>query len=56
MKVIMVPESKLVITEITEIEYRTIDDILKVEESLTQVQDKKSRATVLKHSIEVTRS
>jgi len=51
-KVVMVPETKLVVTEITEIECRTIDDILKVEEALTRVQDKKTRQLALKHSIE----
>jgi uncharacterized protein YjcR len=51
-KVIMVPESKLVITEITETECRAIDDILKLEEALTRVQDKKTRQLALKHSIE----
>jgi uncharacterized protein YjcR len=55
-KVLMIPEANMVITEITETEYRTIDDILKVEEALTRVQDKKTRAIALKHSIEVTRS
>jgi uncharacterized protein YjcR len=52
----MIPETKMVVTEITETEYRTIDDILKVEEALTRVQDKKTRAIALKHSIEVSRS
>ena len=51
-KVVMVPETKLVITEITETEYRAIDDILKLEEALTRVQDKKTRQLALKHSIE----
>lgn len=55
-KVVMVPESKLVITEITETECRAIDDILKVEEALTRVQDKKTRAIALKHSIEIAES
>lgn len=55
-KVLMIPEANMVTTEITETEYRTIDDILKVEEALTRVQDKKTRAIALKHSIEVTRS
>lgn len=55
-KVIMVPESKLVVTEVTETEYRVIDDILKYEDALTRVQDKKTKAIALKHSIEVTRS
>lgn len=55
-KVLMIPEANMVVTEITETEYRTIDDILKVEEALTRVQDKKTRAIALKHSIEVSRS
>ncbi len=55
-KVLMVPETKLVVTEITETECRLIDDILKLEEALTRVQDKKTKAIALKHSIEVTGS
>ncbi len=51
-QVVMVPETKLVITEITETECRAIDDILKIEEALTRVQDKKTRQLALKHSIE----
>jgi hypothetical protein len=50
----VVPESKLVVTEITETEYRTIDDILKIEEALTRVQEKKTRLMALKHTIEST--
>lgn len=53
-KVVIVPESKLIITEVTENEYRKINDILKVEEALTRVQEKKTRLLTLKHSIEVT--
>lgn len=55
-KVVVVPEAKLVITEVTEIEYRIIDDILKVEEGLTRVQEKKTRAIALKHTIETSRN
>jgi uncharacterized protein YjcR len=52
LKVVMVPESKLVVTEITETEIRIIDDILKIEEALTRVQEKKTRLMALKHTIE----
>ncbi|MBP2635541.1 MAG: terminase [Firmicutes bacterium] len=55
-KVVVVPENKLVVTEITETECRVIDDILKLEEALTRVQDKKTKAIALKHSIEVAES
>lgn len=49
---ILIPETKMVITEITETECRVIDDILKLEEALTRIQDKKTRQLALKHSIE----
>jgi uncharacterized protein YjcR len=52
-KTIIIPEAKLVETEITETEYRSIDDILSIEESLTRVQEKKAKALVLKHDIEI---
>ena len=55
-KIVPIPETKMVVTEITETECRAIDDILKIEEALTRVQDKKTRAIALKHSIEVTES
>ncbi|VBB05580.1 phage terminase small subunit [Lucifera butyrica] len=51
-KVVVIPEPKLVVTEITETECRAIDDILKLEEALTRVQEKKTRLIALKHSIE----
>jgi len=51
-KIVTVDQSKMVITEITETEYRAIDDILKLEEALTRIQDKKTRQLALKHSIE----
>ncbi|WP_378955394.1 phage terminase small subunit [Pelosinus sp. sgz500959] len=53
-KVVVVPEARLVITEVTETEYRKIDDILKVEEALTRVQEKKTRLLTLKNSVEIT--
>lgn len=51
-KVVVVPKSELVISEITETEYRKIDDVIKLEEALTRVQDKKTRQLALKYSIE----
>lgn len=51
-KVIHVPEPRMVITEITETETRRIDDIIKIEEALTRIQEKKTRLLTLKHTIE----
>jgi len=48
---VIVPETKLVVTEVAEIEYRKFDDILKVEEALTRVQEKKARVLMNKHKI-----
>jgi uncharacterized protein YjcR len=53
MKLVVVPESKMVVTEIRETEFRTIDDIVKLEEALTHVQDRKTRQLALKHTIEL---
>jgi len=55
-KIVTVDQAKMVVTEITETEYRVIDDILKLEEALTRVQEKKTRLLALKHSIEVSES
>lgn len=52
-KIVLVPETSLVVSEITETEYRCIDDILKIEEALTRVQEKKAKLLTLKHSIEL---
>lgn len=51
-KIVPMPETKLVITEVTEIEARAIDDIVKLEEALTRVQEKKAKLLTLKHTIE----
>ena len=51
-KIVKIDQTKMVVTEITETEYRKIDDILKLEEALTRVQDKKTRQLALKHTIE----
>ncbi|WP_312560874.1 phage terminase small subunit [Anaerospora sp.] len=51
-KIIPVSDAKLVVTEITEIEARAIDDIVKLEEALTRVQEKKAKLLTLKHTIE----
>jgi uncharacterized protein YjcR len=50
-KVVIVPESSMVVTEIRETEYRAIDDIIKLELALTGVQDKKARLLMNKHKI-----
>lgn len=55
-KVVTVNQPEMVITEITETDCRAIDDILKLEEALTRIQDKKTKAIALKHTIEVTGS
>lgn len=52
-KVVVVPDPKMVTTEIRETEYRAIDDIIKQEEALTRVQEKKTRLLALKHEIEI---
>lgn len=54
-KVVVLPKSELVISEITETEFRKLDDIIKLEEALTRAQDKKTRKLALKHSIEADR-
>lgn len=51
-KIIPAPDAKLVVTEITEIEPRVFDDIVKLEEALTRVQEKKAKLLALKHTIE----
>lgn len=43
-KTVIVPRHDLVISEIEETEYRPIDDIIRLEEALTRVQDKKVKA------------
>lgn len=51
-KVVLVPKNEMVISEITETQFRKLDDIIKLEEALTRVQDKKTRKLALKYSIE----
>jgi uncharacterized protein YjcR len=51
-KKIIVPVPRLVITEITETECRAIDDILRIEEALTRVQQQKAKFIALKQDIE----
>ncbi|WLR50043.1 phage terminase small subunit [Bacillus tianshenii] len=51
-KVVPRVKEQLVITEVEETEYRVIDDILRIEEALTRVQDKKLKAIKLKHEME----
>jgi len=50
-KTIAVPRYELVVTEDEETSYRIIDDILKIEDALTRVQDKKIKALELKYKI-----
>lgn len=52
-KVIVAPRSELVVAGITEVEYRKLDDIIKLEEALTRIQDKKAKWLALKHTVEV---
>ncbi|MFP3390619.1 phage terminase small subunit-related protein [Brevibacillus sp. SIMBA_040] len=47
-KTVVLTRDELVITEIEETEYRVIEDIIRVEEALTRVQDKKLKAIQLK--------
>ncbi|WP_339816804.1 phage terminase small subunit [Paenibacillus sp. FSL R7-0216] len=50
-KSIPVTRTEMVESEIEETEYRTIDDIIKLEEALTRVQDKKLKAIDLKNKL-----
>ncbi|MGP0583691.1 phage terminase small subunit [Paenibacillus timonensis] len=50
-KSIPVTRTEMVESEIEETEYRPIDDIIKLEEALTRVQDKKLKAIKLKYEI-----
>ncbi len=50
-KSIPVTRTEMVESEIEETEYRTIDDIIKLEEALTRVQDKKLKAIELKNKL-----
>lgn len=50
-KSIPVTRTEMVESEIEETEYRAIDDIIKLEEALTRVQDKKLKAIELKNKL-----
>jgi len=50
-KTIPITKHQLVESEIEETEYRAIDDIIKLEEALTRVQDKKLKAIELKNKL-----
>ncbi|TMV49374.1 terminase [Paenibacillus mesophilus] len=50
-KTVAIPRDELVIVEIEETEFRPIEDILKLEEALTRVQDKKLKAIELKQRL-----
>ncbi|WP_371380893.1 phage terminase small subunit [Sporomusa aerivorans] len=51
-KTVMVPVPKMVITSITETHSKAIDEILRIEDGLTRVQQQKARWVALKQSIE----
>lgn len=51
-KIVTTKKDELAITELEETEFRKIDDVLKLEEALTRVQDKKLKAIKLKHEID----
>lgn len=53
MKVVNTSKPELAIQSIDETEYRKIDDILKLEEALTRIQDKKTKQLQLKHELEL---
>ena len=50
-KSVPVTRNEMIETQVEETEYRTIDDIIKLEEALTRVQDKKIRAIDLKNRL-----
>lgn len=52
-KMVYRDKPELVITEITETEYRKIDDILKQEKALLDVQSRKGRHIELKHKLQI---
>jgi uncharacterized protein YjcR len=52
MKTVTVPQAKMITTEVRETHFRVIDDIVRLEEALTKVQEKKTRQLALKHTIE----
>lgn len=51
-KSVILPTPKLVVTSVEEREYRKIDDILRIEEALTRIQDKKAKLLALCHTID----
>lgn len=48
----VLPLTEMVVTSIEEKQLRKIDDILRIEEALTRVQDKKTRLLGLKHTMQ----
>ncbi|MCP3026616.1 phage terminase small subunit [Halobacillus sp. A5] len=52
MKIVTRKKDELVTKQVEEREYRKIDDVLKVEDALTRVQNQKVKAIKLKHDIE----
>ncbi|WP_434132748.1 phage terminase small subunit [Sporomusa sphaeroides] len=51
-KTVTVPVPRMVVTSITETHSKAIDEILRIEEGLTRVQQQKARFIALKHTIE----
>ena len=52
-KSVIVSKPNMVVTSIEETERRKIDDVLRIEEALTRIQDKKARLLALKHTLEI---
>jgi len=50
-KTVVLSRNELVTTEVEETEFRAIEDILRIEEALTRVQDKKIKAIELKYKL-----
>lgn len=50
-KSVIVSKPSLVVTSIEETERRKIDDVLRIEEALTRIQDKKAKLIALKHTL-----
>lgn len=51
-KTVIVPVPRMVVTSVTETQPKVIDEILRIEDGLTRVQQQKARFIALKHSIE----
>lgn len=49
---VVLPVFEMVVKSIEETEYRAIDDIMRIEEALTRVQDKKAKLLQMKHEFD----